>query len=975
MSMSKLQKLVGLALLAALAYAGLAEAQGIPTARLTGRVTDADGNGIPGVTVEVSSPALQGVRTTQTDVNGDYIVPSLPAGDYTMRYTMDGFDVQTRTEKLSAAQGKQLDVDLSVAAVSETIEVTGEAVTDISQATTTSTTLSQDTLEQLPLPRTQIQAVALNAGTTATGPAGAVTISGAQSWESSYQINGVEVTDNLRRQPFTLFIEDAIEETTTSTAGISAEYGRFTGGLVNTVTKSGGNDFHGSLRDNLTNQDWNGTNEFSAPANDEIQEVYEGTVGGRIVTDKLWFFAAGRAFDTALTAQTNLLNLPYEATRDQQRYEGKLTFSPTANHRLTGSYIKIEDESITGHGGLLNYLVDLEALHSRSTPQDLMALNYSGVLTSNFFVEAQYSERKFEFAPEGGTDTSLLGGTPILDQTNVLFFNESIFCGACPDGGDVRENENVLAKATYFLSTERLGSHDIVGGYDTFNDIRTSNNYQSTTNFMFYADNGLYLNNIPYPVAQSASEGGASLVVYYPILSTSKGTDFKTNSLFINDRWRLNDNWSFNLGARYDANDGKDAEGKKVADDSEFSPRLGMTWAPNQNWTVNASYGRYVAAIANTIADASSAAGSPATYYWLYDGPSINTPGQPLLTSEQALDIVFNWFNSVGGINNTDFLALANIPGGSLVIGDGLKSTSADEMVVGFVRNFGSRGAIRADLVHREFGNFYATKRDLTTGQVLDPNGNEVDLGIIVNNDSVLSREYNALQSSFNFRATDRLTIGGNYTLSEAKGNFEGENQGSGPVTGLETSYPEYKDLSWNSPEGRLLIDQKHKAVAYAVWEVFKSERQRLALSGVQRYFSGSPYSAIGPVVSSAYVTDPGYSSPPASVNYFFSDRGAFETDDITQTDVGVNYSFYIGDFEIFAQLDTTNVFNEDGAIVVNQAVFTSANDESLQPFNPFTETPVEGVHWRKGANFGLPTSVNNLQLPRTYTLSLGLRF
>jgi hypothetical protein len=68
-------------------------------------------------------------------------------------------------------------------------------------------------------------------------------------------------------------------------------------------------------------------------------------------------------------------------------------------------------------------------------------------------------------------------------------------------------------------------------------------------------------------------------------------------------------------------------------------------------------------------------------------------------------------------------------------------------------------------------------------------------------------------------------------------------------------------------------------------------------------------------------------------------------------------------------------VFNEDAVILANQAVFTNANDSSLLPFNPFTETPIEGVHWRKGANFGNATSVNNLQAARNYTLSLGLRF
>lgn len=962
------------AMVAGLLIAGFAAAQGIPTADLSGRVSDADGAAVPGVTVEVSSPALQGVRLATTDGNGSYIFKSLPAGEYTVKFTLEGFEEKAFARKLSAAQKSTLDVDMSLSAVTETITVTGESVTDISQNVTTATTLAQQTLEELPLPRTQLQAVAMAAGTAATGPAGQITISGAQSWENSYQINGVEVSDNLRRQPFTLFIEDAIEETTTSTAGISAEYGRFTGGLVNTVTKSGGNEFHGSLRDNLTNQSWNGENRFSPEPVDEIQEVYEGTFGGRIVRDKLWFFAAGRAFDTAVTNTTQFLNLPWEATRDQKRYEGKLTYSPSSNHRFTGSYIEIEDTSVTGHGGLVNYLVDLEALHDRSTPQDLLAINYSGVLTSNFFVEAQYSERSFNFEPEGGSDTSLLGGTPILDQVNVLFFNESIFCGVCADGGDKRENENLLAKASYFLSTEGLGSHDLVFGYDTYDDIRTSNNYQSTTNFMFYADDGLYVDNVPYPVAVSASEGGASLVVYYPILLPTKGTSFKTNSIFANDRWRLNDQWSFNVGVRYDQNDGQDAEGKKVADDSEFSPRLGATWAPNDDWTFNASYGRYIAAIANTIADASSSAGSAATYWWLYDGPSINVGG-PLVSSEDALATVFDWFNSVGGVNNTDYLVLANIPGGSLIIGDDLKSTSADEYVVGFLRNFSGRGSLRVDLVHREFGNFYATQRDLSTGQVTDPNGNPVDLGIIVNDDTVLKREYNGLQSAFNYRLNDRFSFGGNYTLSESKGNFEGENRGSGPVTSIELSYPEYKDLSWNAPEGKLLIDSTHKLALWAIWEAYKSDRQRIAISALQRFFSGTAYSAIGPVGSSDYVVNPGYESPPASVNYFFSDRGEFTTDDILSTDIGLNYSFFLGDVELYAQADITNVFNDDNAILVNQAVFTSVNDPSLEPFNPFTEIPVEGVHWRRGANFGQPTSVNDVQLPRTYTLSLGIRF
>lgn len=975
--MNVFRRTAGLALLVALFVSGLAAAQGIPTGRLSGRVTDSEGNGVPGVAVEVSSASLQGIRSTTTDLNGDYVVPSLPPGEYTMTYTMDGFETQSRASRLAAAQAVQLDVNMSLSAVTETIEVTGEAVTVVSKDNTNATTVSQDILEALPGGRTQLAAVILAPGTAATGPAGAITISGAQSWENTYSINGVNVNDNVRGTPNNLFIEDAIEETTTSTSGISAEYGRFAGGIINTVTKSGGNEFHGSLRDNLTNQSWNSKNEFSPEPEDKVRSIYEGTIGGRIIRDKLWFFGAARSFETDAVATTQLLNIPYNATNEQDRYEGKLTFSPTSNHRLTGSYIDISQEQLAPHGGLANYLVDLSGLATRSLPNTLLAANYSGVLSSNFFLEAQYSERAFKFEPSGGTDPSFSGGTPIFDTNNGVIYNESIFCGICADGGDERKNRDYLAKASYFLSTKNAGSHDLVFGVDSFDDIRTSNNYQSATNFIFGADDSLFVNNVVYPVIFSQAEGGGSYLAYYPILATSLGTHFKTNSVFVNDRWRLSDNVSFNVGLRYDKNDGKDATGNVVTKDDAFSPRLGVNWNPGGDgtWLLNASYGRYVAAISGSIANAGSSAGSYTTIQWAYTGPSFNLPGMPLTTSEQALAAVQSWFNSVGGVNNTDLLQLVNIPGGGLVVGSDVGSTYADEFTIGGVRNFGAKGSIRADLVYREFGNFYSTQRDTETGKVLDANGNLVDLGVIHNDNDNLERSYVGLQTSFNFLLTDRITVGGSYTLSHAEGNFEGENQGSGPVTSALESYPEYKDASWNAPKGDLLIDQRHKLSLFAVWEALKTDRQRLAVSARQLYNSGFPYSAIGNVGTRAFVTNPGYVTPPSQVPYFFSDRGAFKTDDISSTAIGLNYSLFFGNFEVFGQLDIQNVFNEDGVILVNQAVFTSRNDPSLLPFNPFTTTPVEGVHWRKGPNFGKATSVNDLQAPRTYVASVGVRF
>src|SRR4029077_8582777 len=82
------------------------------------------------------------------------------------------------------------------------------------------------------------------------------TISGAMSYDNLYLVNGAVVNENLRGQPHQLYIEDAIQETTVLTGGVSAEFGRFTGVVVSAITKSGGNEFSGSVRDTIDNPSW-----------------------------------------------------------------------------------------------------------------------------------------------------------------------------------------------------------------------------------------------------------------------------------------------------------------------------------------------------------------------------------------------------------------------------------------------------------------------------------------------------------------------------------------------------------------------------------------------------------------------------------------------------------------------------------------------------------------------------------------------
>ncbi len=967
-------------------------------ARARGNAVDADsGQRLPGVTVTFASANLQGVRAVMTDAQGTYSAPPLPPGDYDVTFELDGYQTVTQKVRLNAGQDHVIDARMPLGVIEEELVVTSAAAESISDTSTASTTMTYEDLSRLPTNRTLQTAVGLAPGVSNAGRN--ITISGAQSWDNLFTLNGVVLNENIRGTAPNLFIEDAIQETTVSQSGISAEYGRFTGGVVTAVTKSGGNEFEGSFRVNMTNEDWRSDNDFSpATRPDNILETYEATVGGRIIRDRVWFFLAGRDAETSGTRNLALTNVTVPTGRAEERYEYKLTGAITPSHQLRGAYSEIDDVQFNiAHGNAVTAVVadDGSFDAARQLPWELKIVDYTGVITPSFFVEAQASERTFFFQGSGGSDDDVVTGTPVFDLARVIAYNESIFCDdtAIPDCiSEERSNEQARLKGSYFLSTSGAGSHDISFGAETFTDIRASDNHQSPNDMMIWNFNPSDISGTN--VTPVFTGDGSTYLVYLPILNPTQGTDFQTDSVFVNDRWRLNDNWSFNLGARYDTLDAVNAAGNAVADSSAVSPRLGASWdiGGDGKSVAHLAIGKYTGNAASGIFDSSSPAGSPAAYYIGYFGPNIPR-GTPTVA---AVDAVFDWIYAecpqlvgvhltlrspassqaqrdaaVAAITSCSLFTFSDVPGATTVLDDGLKTTSADEIALGFAQEF-SRGSIRLDYTHREFGDFFATQRDLTTGQGVDPNGNAFDLGIVVNNDSQLERVYDAVSLAASFRFLEnKLKVGGNVTWANARGNVDGETTGSGPVSDASLQYPEYKDPAWNSPRGRLDVDQRLRGRLWVLYDLLRTNNHYVNVSLLQNYTSGDYYSATANVNTRNYVTNPGYATPGGGATqlYFFSGRGEFQTDDITSTDLAINYSFKLGRFEAFVQPQLLNAFNEDGAIAHNATVTL------LAPFNPFTTTPVEGTHWRKGPSFGQPTSEASLQRTREFVVSAGLRW
>jgi hypothetical protein len=577
---------------------------------------------------------------------------------------------------------------------------------------------------------------------------------------------------------------------------------------------------------------------------------------------------------------------------------------------------------------------------------------------------------------EGARTRDLVEGTLLIDRARNRRYWSPTFCGICDS--DKRYNDDVFVKASWLAAARRSGSHELVAGYDSFNDIRSYNNHQSGSDYRILGTTAIIQGSSVFPVFIG---DGSTIIQHNPIEHETRGTDFRVHSLFANDTWRLDNHLTLNLGLRWDRNRGRDAADQVVSSSATWSPRLGVAWDPRGSgtWVVTGSVSRYVGALANVVADLASPAGRSSAYQWEYRGPSINNvAGAPPVTSDAAIQQVFGWFDANGG-RNRPFVSV-DVPGVSTQIPGSLESPNVMEYVAGLSRVFGARGAIRFDVMRRAFHDLYFSHLDTTTGVVTDPFGRRFDLNLVESTDA-LERTYASMTVAGTYRPMTGLEAGGNYTLSRTRGNFEGEDT-TGPIATNVLAYPEYKSASWSRPEGDLAVDQRHRA---NVWALYQTPLGGLTVGLVERIGSGVPYGAVGLVDARPFVVNPGYVTPQGgnSQRYYYTARDAFRTETSYRTDASVNYTYPITlagqRLNLFTQLQILNVFNTF-AIVNPASIDLGVVDPVLasarfQAFNPFTTTPVEGVNWARSPTFGQPFAASAYNIGRTFSMSFGARF
>ena len=289
-------------LIAFVASCSIASAQ-IGTATILGTVTDATGATVVAAQVAITHTETNRVIDTTTNETGFYTAPGIPIGVYQVEVTLEGFKTAVRTAiNLRVADRQQIDFELEVGEVVESVEVIGQAPLVESSNATVGKVLENQRVKSLPLNgRSALALVVLtpNVRFSSLGPAGfsdrgvlvsAFSVNGGPVGRNYIAIDGANNINNRGADNNVNPSVEAIEEFKVESGTMSAEYGFTLGGVVNMVTKSGTNQFHGSAYEYLRNDVLDARNTFSAAKPPLRYNQYGGAVGGPVIKNKTFFF-------------------------------------------------------------------------------------------------------------------------------------------------------------------------------------------------------------------------------------------------------------------------------------------------------------------------------------------------------------------------------------------------------------------------------------------------------------------------------------------------------------------------------------------------------------------------------------------------------------------------------------------------------------------------------------------------------------
>ncbi|MFZ2490789.1 MAG: carboxypeptidase regulatory-like domain-containing protein [Thermoanaerobaculia bacterium] len=942
------------------------------TGGLTGRVTGPDGAVMPGVTVEARSTLLPQARVVTTSGAGEYRIPALPPGPYTVKFSLAGMQDATRRVEVLLGQDIPVNVAMGLAGVAESITVTADAALVEQNTTEVKSAVTSELIENLPIGQEYRDLVKLAPAVQYTEDATRGPSAGGSGQDNVYQFDGVNVTlplfGTLAAEPAT----HDIQQIAISKGGAKAiDFNRAAGFTIDSVSKSGTSDFKGEVGYQFQTEAMRGDVTGSSIAqNERFRDWLTANLGGPILQDRLYFYGSYYRPTVELTKRTNAYgDVPdYESTRDE--FFGKLTLTPISTLLINGSYRSSDREGINASIG--TFATPSSATDEESQ-QKVAILEASWVINGRNYISGKFTDYGLETlsVPHILVDavpTTTLGThldfnnptqygrfivpNPVTGATAYNAFIQPMIdkygyinsAGVRTGGGSLGA-WNEINDQDFFRKSAQLG-YDVTVGSEVAHDIHVGYMWSEEAEDLIRSSNGwgslsVVGGRINCPTSATACAGKP----YYYLAQFTRSalggvggnlihSEYVQHNIEINDTIRWN-NWSFNVGlmasndtlygqglkedsstvSGYVGAPGNKYEMYDIGWEKTLAPRLGATWSYNGVDNVYASYARYVPA-ASSLPRAAS-----------WDRSILG------LTSRA-------YFDENGNIIGSDQVGSSS---GKFFVED-MDPRYTDEYLIGTSQQITSRIAARGYVRYRYSTNFWEdTNNDAR--QRWAPEGYPKDLYIpdlaawraqvggssyvIAELDGAFTKHYEATFET-DWRG-DRASVKGSYTWSHYYGNFDQDNTTTSNDAAVFMGSSFLADgvgtQIWDNKYGDLRGDRRH------LLKVFGS--YNLAWNGTVGayavYQSGQPWEMWS---YEPYRTIPGFSGL-NDINRYAEPAGSRRSPAHYQVDLTYSQNVPIRGYNLQFQLDAFNVLDNQTGYNYQPAFHASDFGRPRDYFDP----------------------------------------
>jgi hypothetical protein len=899
----------------------LAQTTAQTTGSLVGRAADESGGVLPGVTVKAKSPSLQGTRVVVTDGAGRYRITLLPPGQYAVVFTLPAFQPESKPSvTVSLGNETTLDAVLRPSATAEVL-VTGEAPVVDTGSTSLGTNLTSRAVETLPTGRNYSSVVQVVPGISSDADPrneqqSTITAYGSSGAENAFYIDGVNTTGVEYGFQGKELNYEFIQEINVKTGGYEAEFGRSTGAIINVITKSGSNQFHGDAFGYLDEKGLRASPKPVVSTGGTIEgfrkEDYGADLGGYFWKDRIWFFGA---FDRVHNTTDNVFgDLKSQSVSTRNLASGKLTFRLSDGHSVVATGFQdpttdsgaINDSNHTLNGDPLTY----------EGRQDLggrdYALRYEGLLGTHLTMAAQASQHR---------ERNSVG--PATAAGDTVQFQDSARDSFQTGGFGLIQLKNFKRTAYGVSLAPYFGDHSIKLGIEYEKSEAEVIKRESGGQLVTILTNPV---NAAKPIYQhSYWTTPDATVANAPISQLTASPEHKNTTLYLQDKWTVLRNVTLNLGVRWDRQQIIDASGTRQVDlKHDWAPRAGVIWDPTSDGRskVFASYGRFYEEIPMDLVIR-----------------SFSFERQPRIINYDPTD-----FHPNPAAEN-DLGTPSAILGGFTEPSDpNIHGQYLTEVVVGGQREVMTDIAVGIKGIYRDYGNVIEDFLCQDDGTYCIGNPGKGIMRQIFGLDYTTLydaprpvRIYRGVQLDVTKRFSNNWQAIASYIYSKLEGNYDGEYSPFTQTTindpNISAAYDYFdfftdgSNLSRITNRGPLSNDRRHQFKVSGVYIT----PWKLSIGLAAYYRTGTP------------LTRYGFSDAYARYEFFLTERGAEgRTPDNYEADLHFGYPIAIGPVSVNVLLDVFNILNAQRPVLLDERWgFQEADNASPTPVNPNYGKPV----------------------------------